>query len=981
MKTLQLKAALLGAIVIMAFNGNSQSLKKEINSYLSEEMNDLGLSKSDIKDWVITSQNEAKEFGITYVYTNQQYLGIEIYNAINNYLIKDGKILLTGDRFERNIESRINTTDPVLSETQAIQFAAKQLEIGDPSALTIEAVVNEASTYTESSLSRVAIPVKLVYAKNENGDLRLAWDMSFEIPNGKHYWSARIDAVTGALIDKTDWTVSCDAGTNDHSNHSHVAKVEQMVSAPAPPPATDAYNVFALPVESPNHGSRAVLTGPSDPVASPFGWHDTDGNAGEEYTITRGNNVYATEDSNDDNNPGYAPDGGPTLNFDFPFDPNQVGQGFWDPAITNLFYMNNRIHDVLYRYGFDEASGNFQENNYGSPGQDSDGVNADAQDGSGTNNANFSTPPDGSNPRMQMYLWGAPGVQQALQINSPASFAGIYAGRQAVIGTPLPFGGISGNMVIYDDGVPDAYNACEPAINAAALNGNIAVIRRSPSCDYVDQMVAAEDAGAIAVIVVNTTPGALAMGGTDPGIGIPGIMITMADGEAFITEIETNGSMNGTLDNYGPFPYDSDLDNGIISHEYGHGVSNRLTAGGNNTGCLGNDEQMGEGWSDYIGLILTMEPGDLSTDVRGIGTYVIGESTTGPGIRPAPYSTDWTVNNFTYANTNSVASISQPHGIGFIWCTMLWDLTWKLIDVYGYDPDIVNGNGGNNTALQLVMNGMKIQPCSPGFIDGRDAILSADQALYNGANQCLIWEVFANRGCGFSADQGSSNDRTDQVGAFDLPPAIDHTTTATFCQEYTWAENGVTYTQSGTYTAPFTPQFGCDSVATLFLTITPGVSTSVYYLDPITLQANAQNATYQWMTCIGGIKTPIPGETNNVFNVTSNGLYAVEVTQGNCVDTSNCLLVNQAGIEDTDLEKTLDVYPNPTSGGISIDFNKHQYAEVEIQVLNSVGQVVQNSNYYNTDMCELKITNEPGIYFVRVTADNSTTTVKVVKQN
>ena len=224
MKIIQLKAVLLVAIVIMAFNGNSQSIQKEINSYLSKEMNDLGLSKSDIKDWVITSQNEAKEFGITYVYTNQQYLGIEIYNAINNYLIKDGKILLTGDRFERNIESRINTIDPVLSETQAIQFASKQLGIGDPSALTIETVVNEVSTYTESSLSRVAIPVKLVYAKNENGDLRLAWDMSFEIPNGKHYWSARIDAVTGILIDKTDWTVSCNAGTNDHSNHSHVVK-------------------------------------------------------------------------------------------------------------------------------------------------------------------------------------------------------------------------------------------------------------------------------------------------------------------------------------------------------------------------------------------------------------------------------------------------------------------------------------------------------------------------------------------------------------------------------------------------------------------------------------------------------------------------------------------------------------------------------------------------------------------------------------
>ncbi|NRA10892.1 MAG: hypothetical protein HRT57_02925, partial [Crocinitomicaceae bacterium] len=425
MKTIQLKAVLLSAIIILAFNGHSQNLQKDIKSYLSERISELGLSENDVKDWVITSQHDSKEFGITFVYTNQQYLGIPIHNAVNNYTIKDEKILLTGDRFERNIESRINTIDPVLSETQAIQFASKQLEIGDPSALAITVVENESSTYMESSLSRVAIPVKLVYAENDNGDLRLAWDMSLEIPDGDHYWSVRIDAVTGALIDKTDWTVSCESGSYNHSNHSHSTKVEQLVYAPAPPPANDVYNVFALPLESPNHGSRVLVTGPSDPVASPYGWHDTDGVAGEEYTITRGNNVHATEDSNNDNNPGYAPDGGPTLNFDFPFDPNQVGQGYWDPAITNLFYWNNMIHDVLYRYGFDEASGNFQENNYGAGGQDSDGVRADAQDGSGTNNANFSTPPDGSNPRMQMYLWGAPGTKMALEINSPALFTGI----------------------------------------------------------------------------------------------------------------------------------------------------------------------------------------------------------------------------------------------------------------------------------------------------------------------------------------------------------------------------------------------------------------------------------------------------------------------------------------------------------------------------------------------------------------------------
>ena len=97
------------------------------------------------------------------------------------------------------------------------------------------------------------------------------------------------------------------------------------------------------------------------------------------------------------------------------------------------------------------------------------------------------------------------------------------------------------------------------------------------------------------------------------------------------------------------------------------------------------------------------------------------------------------------------------------------DLNWALIDQYGYDADLYNGTAGNNMAMNLVINGIKLQPCSPGFVDGRDAILQADQLLYGGANQCLIWEVFARRGLGASADQGSSNNRSDQTEAFDLP--------------------------------------------------------------------------------------------------------------------------------------------------------------------------------------------------------------------
>jgi extracellular elastinolytic metalloproteinase len=64
---------------------------------------------------------------------------------------------------------------------------------------------------------------------------------------------------------------------------------------------------------------------------------------------------------------------------------------------------------------------------------------------------------------------------------------------------------------------------------------------------------------------------------------------------------------------------------------------------------------------------------------------------------------------------------------------------------------------------------MKFQRCSPGFVDGRDAILDADLALTGGDNQCAIWEGFAKRGLGFSAEQRSSKKTADGTAAFDLP--------------------------------------------------------------------------------------------------------------------------------------------------------------------------------------------------------------------
>jgi hypothetical protein len=216
---------------------------------------------------------------------------------------------------------------------------------------------------------------------------------------------------------------------------------------------------------------------------------------------------------------------------------------------------------------------------------------------------------------------------------------------------------------------------------------------------------------------------------------------------------------------------DSDLDAGVIAHEYGHGISNRLTGGPNVVNCLNNAEQMGEGWSDWFALNLTTHPSDNRLTARGIGPYVVFEPGSGEGIRPTPYTTDMTVNPSTYASVADTANISQPHGIGYVWNTMLWEMYWNLVDRYGYNADLYGDwtTGGNNLALQLVMDGLKFQVCRPGFVDGRNAILQADTALTGGTNQCEIWRAFAKRGLGNSASQGLATSRLDGVEAFDLP--------------------------------------------------------------------------------------------------------------------------------------------------------------------------------------------------------------------
>ncbi len=698
---------------LLAFTSLSLKAQTEIataKSFLTENSTKYKLAKRDIDEMKISSAYLSPTTGWYHIYFNQTYKDIDVFNALLNVTMKNGQVVHTTNSFVENLDinlASINTFSPKTSITpiRAIERAAEHLNLSTSDIVKIKEKFSSVSpesvdkgTYFDDDLSDENIELKLYWLPYEEGEgegkrltkFALTYSVRFSTKDDKNIWNLHIDVNTGNIIRQVDEVIHCDFGvpnkdgiSQNHEGHAHTRQEAKNNLLVAP----NQYNVFDYPLESPNHGARTVVSSPYTRFiptgmgpGTTNGWHN-DGTT--DYTTTRGNNVFAKEDLAADNETtiGASPTSA-TLDFNFPYtQATNTAAGNLDAAITNIFYWNNVMHDILWRYGFDEPSGNFQKDNLGKGGAGNDFVFADAQDGSGTNNANFSTPADGTNGRMQMFIWS---------------------------------------------------NAGSPA--------------------------------------------------------------------------------------YQP---DSDFDNGIIAHEYGHGWSTRLTGGPANSSCLQNAEQGGEGWSDYAALMTatdwsTLTPTLASANIpRGIGTYAIGQPITGAGIRPFRYSYDKTnINNaVTYGGVQNSITFSQPHGIGSIWATMLWDMTWEIIlqdgviganNIYDVPAAIVNYRG-NVAAMKLVNEGLRLQPCSPSFVQARDAIFQADQLLFNGRYRCAIGKAFARRGLGYLASTGTStNDRAVKEDFTEFPVApLSSPTTVNVCSGQTFTYTATT-NQTGTFTYSWT---------------------------------------------------------------------------------------------------------------------------------------------------------------------------------
>ncbi|NTX13749.1 tandem-95 repeat protein [Myxococcus sp. CA056] len=509
-------------------------------------------------------------------------------------------------------------------------------------------------------------------------------------------------------------------------------------------------------------------------------------------TVTAGNNVDAYADL-------FAPDffsAGdlrPTVTapgvFDrtmlFDIQPNANAEQI-AAATTSLFYLNNWLHDWYYDSGFDELSGNAQLDNFERGGEDGDPIQAQAQDYSGTDNANMLTPADGASPRMQMYRFSGP-RETYLTVNAPAHVAGNYA-----VGIASGMGAqafdVVGNVVIALDevtaGGPSTTDGCTPLTNAAAVAGNIALIDRG-GCGFVDKLTSAQAAGATGVIIADNAAGPVAdMGGTSTTLTIPALRITLANGNLLRNEPGLNVRLF-RAPSIGP---DGTVDNIIVAHEWGHYISNRLIL---DAGGLVNQQgrSMGEGWADFHALLMVTRAEDINVPSNPDWTGAYGAAEFAPrygspdsaffGIRRVTYSSDMAKNALTFrhiANSSALPTTapiitntlpnSQFHNSGEVWATMLWEAYTSLLRVHPFQE-------AQDRMKQYIVLGYMQTPYAPTFLEARDAILAGAYAI-DPADAERMWTAFAKRGAGVGAVAPSYVSTTHEglVESFRTGPAL-----------------------------------------------------------------------------------------------------------------------------------------------------------------------------------------------------------------
>lgn len=376
--------------------------QRAIKAFLEEYADLFGHGANALQGARVVRDYATERNGLRTVVWQQELDGLRIFEStLQAHVTRDGALVNVASRFvpDASTAAKAGTPQPTtqvarpaIDAKRAVSEAAKTVGENLPPARVAEAGEAEgpASKQKFKSVPLLDISTEKVWLPVDETALKLAWEVIFT--------SKARGEMFRAIIDAADGTPLVLQGLTEYLTDASY----RVYTSDSPSPFSPG-NQTPVTTQPPVVQRTLVTTGAMDTTASPNGWIDDGVNE------LRGNNVDAHTDRDANNVPDTPrPVGSPFRVFDFPVDLNQDPSTYTAAATTDLFYWNNLIHDRFYQLGFTEAAGNFQNNNFGRGGVGNDAVQADAQDGSGTNNANFSTPPDGSPGRMQMYVFTGP---------------------------------------------------------------------------------------------------------------------------------------------------------------------------------------------------------------------------------------------------------------------------------------------------------------------------------------------------------------------------------------------------------------------------------------------------------------------------------------------------------------------------------------------------------------------------------------------
>ena len=200
-----------------------------------------------------------------------------------------------------------------------------------------------------------------------------------------------------------------------------------------------------------------------------------------------------------------------------------------------------------------------------------------------------------------------------------------------------------------------------------------------------------------------------------------------------------------------------------------------------------------------------------------------------------------------------------------------------------------------------------------------------------------------------------------------LNPSYNNTINLTSCDS----------TKIGTVVLTDTTTLGCDSITTTNTSI--GTNSPSISVNGLVLTANPTGLSYQWLDCGNGYSV-INGETNQTYTVTTNGNFAVEITDGYCVDTATCKSVMNVGVISNDFKERISLFPNPTNGRLKVEL-QGVHNNVKIKVTNELGQLIIKKQIRRNKFIVDLTKYETGVYFLTLESNEKNASFKIIKND